>query len=763
MCALSATVSAAEKPSAAQRSWLVRVDPVEIGSRDRDERPAEFELDVGQDRLDVASLRIVRVEGDSTSDPLPLRWYDASIPDPFPEFQDSASRTEGRLEPKPRARGGYYLNPLGDGHRGRVVWLHTQVGQTAARYRIEADLLPPGAVPQHTAPQGWIGDGQPRCAPVATQTVQSDHLHLDLDDWDGDGLIDLVVGDDFGHVTHWPNLGTAQSPRYEYCRLIADADGAPLDVGIIAAPKVCDWDNDGDRDLVIGTERNRIVWYENTGTDAARSLTYRGLVLLDDKPLELPVTPLFRGEPEIFKLDYYPVQEFVDWDGDGDRDLLAGGYITGCVFLYETVAHERGTGPQLVARGPLQADGDILNVGHWCASPTVADLDADGDLDLLSGQTPMRERGAKAGIRLFTNIGSPTAPQLTAGNLPTEQLWSITLGAPRLADLDADGDLDLVIAARPMIYLLMNEGTVSTPKFSGRPISILPKWGPDPVYAEQLLDWNGDGHLDLAYGVRVRLNDGTFNPWSWSETVSALQPGAVIEHKSGRGDEEHSMVLDDFNGDGVMDVLFGDWFGHVWLHRNNGTRETPDVDLAGIRLPTRSGSPIKVGPIGGDPDKDFTALQGARTVVTAGDFDADGRRDLVVGDTFGKVRYYRQLPDADRISPAVPTFAEAIEIGDLGIRLNVCATDWNQDGRMDVIAGSANGRVNVFLTTESANDRSPFAPGFTPELPPIMQPRVILGDLNGDGDDDLFFPSTQGACFVERSFLSGGYAQAIKE
>jgi hypothetical protein len=45
-------------------------------------------------------------------------------------------------------------------------------------------------------------------------------------------------------------------------------------------------------------------------------------------------------------------------------------------------------------------------------------------------------------------------------------------------------------------------------------------------------------------------------------------------------------------------------------------------------------------------------------------------------------------------------------------------------------------------------------------LPPIEQPRVLVADINGDGDDDLFLPSTQGSCFVERSFLKHGYARA---
>jgi hypothetical protein len=782
--------------AAANRRWLIRVDPVEIGQRPRDELPAEADIEVGEsESLDLTTIRIVRAdaEGRATDDAvaLPFRWYDAAIPYDFPEFQDSVSRTAGKLQPQPRERGGYYLNAMGDGRKGRLSWMHTQVGQQPAWYVVEAMLLAPGAVPKHLPQQGWIGDGQARCAETATQAVHSDHLRIDLHDWNSDGLIDLIVGDDFGHLTWWPNLGTKRSPKFEYSRLILDADGQPIDVGIVAAPKLCDWDHDGDLDLLIGTERNRIVWYENASNpqrqrgrtlqetpnstpsktererasalaDAAGYWKYRGLVLLDGQPLELPVKPLTRGEPEIFKLDYYPVLEFVDWDGDGDNDLLAGGYITGCVFLYETVAAEPGSPPKIVARGPLEADGKVLNVGHWCASPCAVDLDGDGDLDLLSGQTPMREPTMKAGIRYFENVGSKTSPKLRTAELKTEHLWSITLGSPRAADWDDDGDLDLVIAVRMQLLLLENTGSKSSPKFDKPPVSILPKWGPAPVHADQLLDWDGDGRVDLVNGFIVRLNGGAANPWDWLKTINLLPPGVKIEHRSGRGDDEHSTLLDDFDRDGAIDVLFGDWFGHVWLHRNRGTSAKPDFDLAGMKLMMTNGSPIKVGPIGGDPKTNFNALQGARTVIAAGDYNGDRLRDLIVGDTFGKVRYFEQRKAVGTESqPTSPTFAEGIEIGDLGIRLNVCATDWNQDGKLDVIAGSADGKVQVFLNSPRDGHDSPFAAGFTPKLPPIMQPRVLLGDLNGDGDDDLYFPSAQGTCFVERSFLNHGYAKGI--
>ncbi|MCA9112984.1 MAG: VCBS repeat-containing protein, partial [Planctomycetaceae bacterium] len=81
------------------------------------------------------------------------------------------------------------------------------------------------------------------------------------------------------------------------------------------------------------------------------------------------------------------------------------------------------------------------------------------------------------------------------------------------------------------------------------------------------------------------------------------------------------------------------------------------------------------------------------------------------------------------------------------------------DGWPDIIASAANGRVQVFLNTGNEGATG-FASGQDVELPPIIQPRTIMVDLNGDGDEDLYLPSTQGACFVERSFLEGGYATA---
>jgi hypothetical protein len=364
----------------------------------------------------------------------------------------------------------------------------------------------------------------------------------------------------------------------------------------------------------------------------------------------------------------------------------------------------------------------------------------------------------------FENVGTRTKPKLVERPLPAQgKEPHANLATPRLTDWDGDGDHDLVVSSRDNLFLFENSGTAAEPSFALHGNAVETPWGLASITADQFRDWNGDGRLDLVQNYTVRLADDAGNPFAWTETVSVLPPGQYIEHPSGIGDDWFWPYLDDFDADGRIDVLFGDWGGHVWLHRNLSTDNEPKFDLAGFRFKLADGALLKVGPIGRDVDKDFDALQGARTVLTAADFDRDGRRDLVVGDTYGKIRYFRNQgppPGSDE-----PAFDAGIEIADLGIRGLVDATDWNADGRTDVVASAANGRVRVLLNQISKGGQgdaalAPFAEGFDPGLPPIEQPRILMADLNGDGDQDLFLPSTQGACFVERSFLEHGYARA---
>ncbi len=788
---LDAVKSAASEPVAwsgqGRYRLLVELPSIDLEQREQDEMPAEIEADFTEalatlgeaGTVDVASVQVIRYDktsgkpiargsfayGKSDAD-RPYRWYDGSVPYEFPEFAGDVSRTDGKLPRTPTLRGGYFYNAIGDWKQGRLAWLHTQEGATVSSYAIYFDLLPEGDKPNRVPPRGWIGDGLARCDKRGGSTMGADHCRIDLDDWNGDGLTDIIAGEQYGHLFVWPNRGTKADPAFPYCRFLFDDEGVPIDVGSSSAPKVVDWNGDGAQDLLVGAEWNRILLFLNQGTNTDRRLKYVGLLEADGETLMLPIRPLERGSEKIFKRDYYPILETADWDDDGDLDLLAGGYVTGRVFFYENTETDADGLPQLMLRGAIEADGKPLNVGHWCAAPCAADFDGDGDLDLISGNMPVSEKGGdaegtEAFLRYYENVGNRRSPRLVERDFPAAgQFPSARLATPRAADWDDDGDLDLIVSARENVYLFANQGDATRSDFAAHRRSLPGVWGGARIPAGQFLDWNDDGKLDLFVRSHysIRLNSGRGNPWFWEEEVAVLPPGEHIAHPSGIGDDWFWPYLDDFDQDGRIDILFGDWSGHIWFHRNLATGDATEADALqfdrdGAKLPLVNGELLKVGPIGKDLDSDFSALQGARTTFTTADFDRDGKRDLVVGDTYGKVRYFRRGDTAGEIA-----FDAPIEIGNLGIRLLVDATDWNGDGWDDVIAGAANGRVRVFLNT-GPSGATRFADGFDPGLPTIAQPRVLMADLNGDGDEDLFLPSTQGSCFVERSFLQHGYVR----
>lgn len=500
-------------------------------------------------------------------------------------------------------------------------------------------------------------------------------------------------------------------------------------------------------------------------------LEYAGpICTADGTLLTLPIGPVPESPKGVFTRDYYPVVETADWDADGDRDLLAGGYVTGRIFLFENTAGP-GKTPQLRDTGPIEAGGAPLDVG-WCAAPTLADLDSDGDLDLISGCMPVTARGGDSAssekfLHWFTNDGSRSQPQLRRVEFPRTGSFPVAaLGTPRLIDWSGDGLLDLVVSAGKQIYLFRNIGERDSPRYEAHANPLPSCWGSAALPVAQLLDWNGDGLPDALNGTRVYTNTGRGSPGIFRSPFSLLKPGQTISHLSGIGDDWRFQRMFDLDADGRLDLMDADHGGHVWWHRNQGTREEPDSDTTGIRLTLVDGQPVRVGL----NRTGFNALQGARATYTVGDFDDDGRNDLVVADTFGIVRYFRQTNPAahseERRQPDrdVPRFDKPLQIGKLRIRCVPYAADWNGDGRLDVVAGSSADDVVVFLNRGDVTDGSPFDPATKLDLPSAPYGAgapLVVADFNADGDTDLIVNTAYGyTCFYERSFIESGYARA---
>jgi hypothetical protein len=754
---------------------LVKVDPMELSGRMRDEGPAEVEIDFVsllresglEGKADIASVQVMRVDR-ATRQPVvggdyafarsvydrPFRWYDAAIPYDFPEFMGSISATKSP-RPKNRVRSGYFYNVVGDWERGRLAWTHTQEGEDFSLYYIYFDRLDRSAEVNEAPPRGWIGDGMARFDETGSGTTGVGHTRVAVTDWNGNGLPDIVYGESYGKLFVMPNRGDANQPAYPVHRMIFDAEDLPIDVGMSSAPLLVDWTGNGVEDLLVGSHWNVIAFFRNIGSNTERRYRFEGLVELDGQPLEVPWEPVVGRPAGAFIRDYYPVMEAVDWTGNGELDLLVGGYVTGRIFLYENTGRGENGLPVLVDRGPLRdAAGEIINVGDWCAAPTVADFTGNGVPDLITGNLPMTPGSLAAGrpLRFFENVGKIGAPSLVEREFPAEgRMPALRLSSPRAVDWNGDGLFDLVVSSASNIYLFENIGTVNAPKFRVDRGPISSKWGLSQIPAQQFIDWNGNGLPDAVSGYTVHLNSGKGNPYHFDARVNVLPPGERIAHPSDIGDDWFWPRLYDFNGNGRYDVLFGDWWGHVRLHRNFTSNGEVRFDLEGELLATIDGLPIKVGPID-EPKDSFRALQGARTVFGAADFTGNGLTDLAVGDTYGVVRFFENVGTVEK-----PVFAPPVVVGDLGQRLLIDAADWNGDGWSDIVAGGANGRVEVFLNTGEAGEKR-FAAGFDPALPPLVQPRIVMVDLNRDGDEDLFVPSPQGSVWVERSFLRNGYA-----
>ncbi len=135
-------------------------------------------------------------------------------------------------------------------------------------------------------------------------------------DWDGNGTLDLLVGNVLGEVHVVPNEGKALafgSPR----RL--ETNGQPIKVNGDAAPVVADWDGDGKLDLIVGAEDGSVVWYRNLGRvkepklDAAR-------ILIGKSPIGWGNDDKQNGSD--WGLRVKPC--VVDWDEDGRLDILLG-------------------------------------------------------------------------------------------------------------------------------------------------------------------------------------------------------------------------------------------------------------------------------------------------------------------------------------------------------------------------------------------------------------------------------------------------------
>lgn len=317
--------------------------------------------------------------------------------------------------------------------------------------------------------------GEPRPFPVGDPLVTSGYNAPTLGDVDHDGDPDLLVGVLGGAYN--PNTTTVDNFHY----LEQTAGGAfehrtsrfvsTIDVGAESVPIVVDLDGDGDDDLLVGNKIEQ--------DDTRNGALYR---LVNDGTSHRP-SLRFDGELDVGG-GYHLLPAFGDLDGDGGLDVILGSWED-ALRLY---VNESDDGSIDLT---LRDSAFVTLTRGRNATPTLGDIDGDGDLDLFVGES-------SGSLNYYENTGSRTEPRFT---LVSDEFGGIDVGRrslPVLHDLDGDGDLDLVVGSESSgLLVIRNVGSPREPEFVEEGTLGVDDFG---FSAPAFIDLDGDGDHDLLLG-----------------------------------------------------------------------------------------------------------------------------------------------------------------------------------------------------------------------------------------------------------------------
>lgn len=381
-------------------------------------------------------------------------------------------------------------------------------------------------------------------------------------DFNKDGHVDLVVGDEDGRVAFLKNTGKVKKgmPQFAspvYFRQKADN----VKFGALATPVAVDWNNDGKVDIVAGNSAGEIAFIENLTGGTEPSWAEPVLMKVGKKAIHVQAG--YNGSiqgPAEAKWGY-TVLDVADWDGDGLKDLVINS-IWGKIEWYRNLGAKdgitfapaqpvkvawEGTAPKPEWNWWKPQPQELST--QWRTSPIVIDWNKDGLLDLIMldhegylayFERFVNERGEtmlKPGQRIFECVNGSVFQngkgmiEKEPGVLRMNQRTAGQSGRRKICmcDWDFDGKLDLVVDSRTAAWFknvtgkkdktvkFKYMGELSSTRLEGHTTC------PTPV------DWNNDKIVDMLVGGE----DGQFylvkNPMTCDEKI-ALYPDREFEN-----------------------------------------------------------------------------------------------------------------------------------------------------------------------------------------------------------------------------------------
>jgi hypothetical protein len=593
--------------------------------------------------------------------------------------------------------------------------------------------------------------------------------------------------------------------EYNHPRMAVD-----LGVGLWAWPLPMDYDEDGDLDLVVSCPdkpSNGTYFFENAS--GGEFPVFKAAKKIGPGHRNIRVSYV-NGEPRVLApgVEYTDFRKsqfskpkklgvpsnvhtpghkiranqwhYVDFDGDGDQDLVIGvgdwhdygwddafnsrgewtrGPLRG--FLYLVRNEGSDAEPKYAKQTLIEADSRPIEVFGW-PSPSVADFDKDGDLDILCGEF-------LDGFTYFENVGSREKPAYQSRGRVRQRdnnhlKMDLQMIVPVAIDWTGDGWLDLVCGDEDgRVALITNCGEQSQPIFQ-RPRYFqqeADKLKCGALATPFCIDWDLDGDEDILSGntagyveffENLGIPDGLSSP-RWAKPIRLKAGGEVIRIQAGpsgsiQGPCEAkwgytTFTVADWDHDGLADIVLNSIWGTVVWYRNEGIFPRDDsrerlprltraqsitVDWNAALIPKPQWTWWK-------PDSQQLVTQWRTTPVVV-DWNEDGINDLVMLDHEGFLALFERTkivhldPDSSlpadtkgrlvkfkipgRLRPGKRVFVDpdgnpiqlnSRRAGGSG-RRKLHAVDWDLDGDMDLLLNSVN--ADLFENIEQKDGKFVF-------------------------------------------------------